>query len=509
MSEGLRDCVLVVFLSFPEEASLTAIYRGLEACACRDVLVLSTRRRGREAEELVRVLNEVLGGVGVRFTPLPSVPDVDLEPEGMPDVITWFRREVLKGVARQSPLCLMASAGSRLEVSAAAVSLERGSSNVAYVAFLWGPWRGTHYPYTPKPLEPLVALHCREASCSELEGGAEGLGARVVEAALRATPPPSTPRLRHATLHAQARLNAEGVVARTPCVMSQERRGRGCPEGCGPLVIEVRVGNVELRAEASDYCSWDDVVGAVDDLARQYVKARDEGRLGWREDSVASTILDLAGVRQLRVAGASGALKSELSRLTGHALMEALHALPKGCVGVLDTNVLYKGIHVQALDYGVGNPPRVAIPACAVLELYEKVTQVRHAADANIGKFNAELAALVADVAKHLTPILVREADAKPCEVGVALTASTRANLIPVTADRAAYENLLSREEGITASILAEPAPLKEVRFGERGASRRVTYAYYAVAQLKALSSILGPTSRALRTLINVRVGKG
>lgn len=507
MVSGLRDCVLAVFLSFPVEASLTAIYRGLEVCACRDVLILSTKRREDEARRLAEELGEVFSGLGVRVTALPSVPDVDSAPEDIPNVVTWFRKSFLKGVVKGSPLCLMVSAGSRLEVSVAATSLERGLSNVAYVAFLWGPWRGTHYPYTPKPIEPLIGIHCRHGpSCDELSGGGVRLSTRVVEAALKVTPPSEAPVLRHATLQAQARLNTELPVASNPCVMTPERGGRGCPEGCGSLSIEVRVGNARLATQASDYCSWNDVVDAVNDLSRQYVEVRESGVLSVRDDSVLSTILDLAGVRQLRVAEVSGSLRSELRPFVGHALMEALHALPKGWVGVLDTNALYKGLHVQALDYGVGNPPKVALPACAVIELYEKVAQVRHEKDPTLGRFKAEVAALVADLAKHLTPIVVREADAKPCEVGIALTASTRTGLIPVTADRAAYENLLSKEERIPASILAEPAPINEVAFSEREASRRVTYAYYAIAQLKALSGILTPTLRALNAGIDVKV---
>ena len=510
MVSGLRDCVLATFLSFPEEASLTALFRGLEVCACRDVLILSTKRREGQARRFAEELNEVLGGLGIRVEALPSIPDVDSSPEDVPGVVTWFRRDFLRGRVKGSPLCLMVSAGSRLEVSVAAISLERGLSNVAYVAFLWGPWRGTHYPYTPKPVEPLAGIHCRHGpTCDELGGGGAELSTRVIEAALKVVPPPEAPRLRRATLEAQARLNAELPVARNPCVVTPEVGGRGCPGGCGPLSIEVAVsgGRVRLRAEASDYCSWDDVVDAVVDLAKQYVEAMDKGVLGEREDSIVSTILDLTGVRQLRVADVSGSLKGGLSSFVGHALMEALHALPKGWVGVLDTNVLYKGIHVQALDYGVGNPPKVALPACAVIELYEHVAQVRHERDVKLGRFRAEVAALVADLAKHLTPIMIREADAKPCEVGIALTASTRTGLIPVTADRAACENLLSREEGIPASILAELAPINEVAFSERVASRRVTYAYYAVAQLKALSSILGSALRHLGAGIKVRVG--
>ncbi len=93
--------------------------------------------------------------------------------------------------------------------------------------------------------------------------------------------------------------------------------------------------------------------------------------------------------------------------------------------------------------------------------------------------------------------------------MGIALTASTRVGLIPVTADRATYENLLAREERIPASILAEPAPINEVVFSERELSRRVTYAYYAVAQLKALSKLLARELSEAGASIKVRVGGG
>ena len=512
---NLRDCVLVVFLSFPAEASLTALYRGLEACACREVFVLSSRRREGEVRGLADGLNDVLGGLGVRVTALPYIPDVDSAPEGIPGVARWFREEFLRRYVRVKggrwrTLCLMISAGSRLEVGVASTCLERGSSNVAYVAFLWGPWRGAHYPYTPKPLEPLAGIHCRDTVCGDLSGAA-GLGVRVVDAARKASPlPKGLTSLRRAALEAQALINAESPIARNPCVLTTDRGGRGCPGGCGPLSIEVRVGGrAVLRTLISDYCSWDDVVEGVADLAKQYVGLREEGRLSRVEDSALSTILDLAGVRQLRVAEATDRLNCGLASMKGHALIEALHTLPEGFSGVLDTNTLYKGIHAQALDYGVGNPPRVAVPACAIIELYEHVTQVEHVClnhDRGYGVFRAGVAKLVAEEAKHLTPVMVREAHVKPCEVGVALAASTRTDLVPVTADRAAYENLLKEEGRIPASVLAEPAPITEVKFSERGASRRVAYSYYAIAQLKALSKTLRRGLRAVKAEINVKI---
>ena len=508
MVSGLRDCVLVVFFSFPAEASLTALYRGLEVCGCRDVLILSTKRREAEVRELAERLGGELSGLGVRVVALPSVPDVDSTPEEVPGVVTWFRKNFLKGVVGGAPLCLMVSAGSRLEVSVASISLERDSSNVAYVAFLWGPWRGAHYPYTPKPLEPLAGIHCRDSpACDDLRGGGDRLGVRVVHVAERVTPPPKAPTLRHATLMAQASINAELPVASNPCVVTPERSGRGCPGGCGSLSIEISVEGVPpIRAEGSDYCSWNGVVDAVNVLAEQYLRLREAGKLDRLKDSIISTILDLAGVRQLRVVEVSGGLKGELNRFRGHALMEALHALPNGFMGVLDTCVLYKGIHVQALDYGIGNPPKVALPACALIELYEHAAQATHGRNPEQGKLKACVAPLLTELAKHLTPVTVREADAKPCEAGIALTASSRAGLIPVTADRAAYENLLSKEGGIPASILAEPAPISEVRFSEREYSRRVTYAYYAIAQLKALSRIMHRVLRDLKVEIKIKI---
>lgn len=501
---GIRDCVLITFLSYPTEASLTALLRGLEVCRCGEVLILSTRRRGREAGDLASRLGEALAGLGVRVEALPEVPDVDTAPEDIPKAVRWFREEVVRRVLKGRVACFTASSGSRLEVASASMALPRGSSDVIYVGFLWGPWRGAHYPHTPKPVQPAATIHCHDGTCSDMLEP-PGTFRGVVDAVVRAVPlPPNMPRLREAVLEAQASINREACVALNPCVATQDLSRAGCPEPCGALRIVIRVGDAPpIVAEARDYCSWGDVLDAAAQVVEGCLRIEESGRFKRWEVSVATTIIDLAGFRQLTIEEVTGSVWC-VGR--GYALGEAIAGLPPGWTALLDTNVVYKGIHNQLLDYGPQATFKTAIPACALIELYEHRAQTagRTPEEAALQKLRAGIAELVAEEAGTLISKVVREANAKPCEVGIALEAGSRRGIAPITADRPAYENLLKNTA--EAAALTTPTPINKVKFKTNEKSRRTAYAYYAIAQLKALNNLLQPQLTKAKTKIQIRI---
>ena len=78
--------------------------------------------------------------------------------------------------------------------------------------------------------------------------------------------------------------------------------------------------------------------------------------------------------------------------------------------------------------------------------------------------------------------------------MGIAL--ARKSDRLCITSDRNAYEKLFKTVK--VGGILAKPSTIKETRFLKHEASRRTSYAYYAIAQLRALANRLG---RALRKL--------
>ncbi len=497
----LRDCSLVVFVSWPVEASLSSLFRGLEVCRCNTIYLISSKRRKDEVIRLASELLNCLSRLNVNVKSLPEIPDTDVSPELLPEVVKWFR-VLAKRLCRDGYVCFTASSGSRLEVSSASISLERGCVDVIYVAFLWGPWLGSYYPFTPKPLQPAVLLHegasvtCREAESScfsqVLPHSVKGFNYLLN----------SLPELRRSTLEAQLIINSEKRVAGNPCLMTANSvtGRRGCMNECGRLIIEVRTNDAHIASECSDYCSWDKVVELVRDVVKQYEEITESGSsIGSCE--VISMLLDASGFRQLTLAKASEGL-TELKDVYGYILSDALEQVRQEAKALLDTCVIYKGIHTQLYEKR-DLRTKLAIPACALVEMYEHIAQISGKGWGRIYReLRAELAKLLVKEIKSLINTIEREAIIKPCEVGIAL-ASRRSNTIAITADELAYENLY-REVSNVPAILANPKPLTEVKFLGNEYSRRVAYAYYAVAQLKAISKRL--RHKLLRADMEVKV---
>ncbi len=220
---GDRERVLIVFYSYPEEASLTAIFRGYEVCSPSRIVILSSRRRGDELRGLV----DRIGGVlrGVELDPRAVVPDVDTSLEEIPRIADEVRRSVLRDEGiRSAEICFVASAGSRLEVASISMVLDRERTRVLYVSFLWGPWKGAFYPYTPKPLEIVHEIH----GCGTELRQFNAVHEPPLRDVLRAS------ELRRAVLEAQFRFNKD--LCCSPCYATID--GVDCR--CRGLRIEFR-----------------------------------------------------------------------------------------------------------------------------------------------------------------------------------------------------------------------------------------------------------------------------
>jgi len=165
----------------------------------------------------------------------------------------------------------------------------------------------------------------------------------------------------------------------------------------------------------------------------------------------------------------------------------------------IDTNVVYGGLHTQLWEYPE-HVHSIVMPYCLLLELYAHEAQARDAYE----KLRSELVGLLISEVRELRVAVDYRVGQRPCEVGMALESDPRAVL--VTADVRAYHKVF--KDLRRRAVLLTPKPLNEVRFTHSENSRRASYAYYAIAQLKALSGHRG-VAEALQQLgvsISVRL---
>ncbi len=479
MGLNVADVSCVIFYSYPLEASLTSIFRCLEVCCCSRVYVLSSLRRGDEVRDLCSLLNELIDDV--EFIPLPIVPDVENSPERISDVINVLRGcDFLRG----SKLCFVASAGSRLEVVSLAVLINRSLTDVTYVSFLWGPWVGTYYPFTPKPIQLTHVIHpgiecfmeCRELPkwLTKLRKLLSKYGSEL-------------PVLRREVLNNQLIINS-GLSSK--CLSYG-----GSINSCEGLVIKFRLGSEEvINYELRDYCSWGDVVKATEELSKLVSELCVNYGTNDPKCSLTTTLINASGIRLLIIDDYVGS--KELSGWVGYALIDLMRGLSNSVI--IDTNVVYAGIH-NYLHEDPGIARKLVIPLSTFVEMYEHQVHVGSDIYSNV---RAELSKLLINELNYFKPLTKGDVVVTPSEVGIATTKE----YIAVTSDRKAFTSLyrwLGRE-----AVLTKSEAVAKVRFRSNEWSRKVSYSYYALTQLKALSKLLKPTMNRFRASLDVITSK-
>ncbi len=460
----------VVFYSLPAEASKTAIARSLEICCCDVVYVISTLRHKEEVEALCRTLSKLVRDV--EFKSLPVIPDVDRSPE-LIDEVTGKLENVVRSFGGRA-LCFTASAGSRLEVASLSLLLNKELTDVIYISFLWGPWRGSYYPFTPKPVQLAHVLHRGPGT---FEACTREVNLNALSELLRSE---ELPKLRREVLKTQLVINSE---LRSRCL---SHGGLDCP---GVSVKVVYKGRECVSVEAENYCSWKDVVKLCTELSR----AVDDLCSSTRDGSlcnVLSTILNTSGIRLLVVDECVGVDCSEYRNL---ALADAVGKLNDYVL--VDTNVIYQGVH----NYLYENPSlanSVLIPLSTYVELYEHQVHVDKSRLRT--KVRAELSKLLIEELKYFKLKSEVRATATPSEVGIALIDEG----IALTSDGRAYDSLYKwlGRRAVKTKLLS----VGEVKFLDSEWGRMVSYGYYALAQLRALSKILGRVLSELGISIQV-----
>ncbi len=452
---------LAVFVSYPPEAALTCIARGLEVLERVDGIVLVATREWRE---FVEKLRDAVLGLGIDARVFSDFPDPYVDPRGF-DLDT--ARRYLQRVASEvgDDICLAISSGSRLEISLASRFLEHRA--MLYVSFGWGPWRGAFYPFTPRPIE-IAYLLGDAPRRSRVDASLVKSLANALRGFLG-----SLPRLRRRVLEVQVDINS---LISDPLAMPS--LGAGCPS----LRARVSCGGIGRELVVRNLCDPVEVLERVGSFAEELRKRIEEHRVStpftYRGSpciDLVSTILELCGFEILATSD-------------GTVFVDALSDLVERCREkvAIDTNTLFAGLHIQLYD----SPEAVrdlVYPLCIDLEIYRKLVD----AASREKLIEAYLATLAQEEIASFSITRDFQASSTPCEVALYLSRYCTA-----TADRRAYERLLKKN---TCSELLELEPLHRATFRPGYLLRRASYAYYAIAQLAAINRIVNEAVRELR----------
>lgn len=472
MSSG---CVLVTFYSDPAEAFLTSVFRVLEVFGCYNVVVLSSKDRFNEVEKVVECVKGCFPS-RVEFYVYPDFPpSYDLE--GFNGLVEKVYRR-LKDVLSRGIVIVATYAGSRVEVSTTvlASSRVREGSVLVYTPFFWGPWSGLFYPFTPRPLEPLVVMHPDAESVKELAGCCEGfnrmqgylggLGNRVLD--LFSCIGGDVSELRRRVSYEQFKMNLG--YARSPMLYPVNQR-------CTGVEVSIAIGGIGRRITVAigDYCNAKDVVEAVHTLGEDLLKLRDEVQPQIEGVRALDLLFRFSSVL-IPVLEECNHYSRSCSESRDLVLVDALNSISRGRSVLVDTNILYSSLHVQLYDQSVRG---LRIPLCTYVELLKHVVHYRDSYE----RLRSEVAAIALDEVKTLGIPLESSVSQQPCEVGMALARDS----LSVTMDRHAYMHLFKHLN--VEAVLVAPKPIKSIGFLRRENVRRTSYAYYALAQLKALKA--------------------
>lgn len=315
---------------------------------------------------------------------------------------------------------VVSSAGRRLAASIAMAAVSSSCRyDIVHIHFYWGPWTGLAYPYVPRRLEPLIRMH--EVHGETRFRNAASLLPNIASGSEGCKMPwgGELPPLRCSVAELARRLNEadEGNVFGPPL----------SPK-CNTFTIEIEVKNSKPLKIPFEPCRPESMARAAGTLAGLAVKLSD-----YLGSPSMKQLPAWAGVSRLWVkSGGYG----ELDRAVGQG--EA----------IVDTNLIYAGVHNYALE---GH--KVLVPECALIEVQKLLAESIKAGRNDPNTFMNQLAYLALQDLKALgTPVL--PSGPPPCDIGI-----TRIDLTLLegrhlaTADSGAY-NFWKRHP---ASRIANP----------------------------------------------------
>ena len=373
--EGSADRVAVVAASpgsYALEAVVSTVLRVLEEYSVSRVILVGMERARGFLEEASKTLSRV-------------IPDLEVEYRLVCDWLTrrecsaeWELRKIVIGLCSEygeESIVVAFSPGSRRLAAATAMSglafsvkdtvaTSSCMAEVVHVDFLFGPWSGATYPYTPRALEPVIRVHPVLERLPQPRNRASGMpdlpGSGCRDPLGRSLPP-----LRCSVLELARRINAAPHAPRSIIDPPSGRVG-----SCGELRVTIEsdlAPGYSATLEVSDACDLEDLrekipgfLGALCGMLETVEEKVPDPGFGTRRWALRQ-LLYLSGLAPPIIREAHG---PDSDNLRGLRLKNV------GRPVVPDTNLVYSGLHNEAYQ-GL----RVRLPYCVVYEILSRYAE--------------------------------------------------------------------------------------------------------------------------------------
>ncbi len=465
-------CVLVTFYSEPREAFLTSVFRVLEVFKCGFVEVFVSRSREVEARDVVGLLSGLFSDVVFDVCPLFPDPNDLNSFDGLVEKI-W---SILKSFRDRGRIVIAVFTGSRLEISTVVLAASRIREDIVlvYIPFYWGPWNKLFYPFTPKPLEPLTILHPNAENVKSLIKSTSIylIDRKSIEYFLEKIGIAS--KFRRELAYTQYRFN-QGF---TPSTLLHP-----IDVICKEMKISISVSGIpKLLVKTNSYCNYEEVIDIVDKIGVEATKIFSSNN---DIDKTINLLLKFSSILLPAVEECTFNCNSYRDTI----LIDFISILSEEVL--IDTNIVYTSLHTLLYE----NKENTVLPLCTYIELLKHKAHFTNPYE----KIRSAIAEIALEELKTIKIDIDEKASHQPCEIGIALT-----NKIAVTSDKKAYEEIFKTLK--TKAILIQPKPLKQIKFLKREETRKIAYAYYALTQLKTLTSIkkIEKTLNEMKTSIEI-----
>ncbi|MEZ0346306.1 MAG: hypothetical protein ABWK01_07135 [Infirmifilum sp.] len=347
--------------SFTFESGASTLTRVLESFDVKSVEIFYSRFAELEAKRLQYFASKLFN-LEVNISPLPNLLSQAVE--------------ALEKVTTRDSL-VVPTAGSLLGAIASTHVADKIGARILHVMFPFGPWSGFFYPYIPRYLQPIVAL-----------GGAVETSYRPFDAKKAESFLGDTENIYITTKLGRA-------IARISLMLNTSLRDLWVNDVSTPeLTLELRDDISEKELSINVYARTTTHAQLLCNLAKverhQAVKSiptlNTTGSHARASIGTGSASLDafhrfvsevfylLAGGREKclgrKTVEGEGFLKGILNEMYTLTGFELLSLDPKSRY-VIDTNVVYKGIHNVARPGG----PRIIIPYCVRYEVLDKLAR--------------------------------------------------------------------------------------------------------------------------------------
>jgi len=343
--------------SHVREAAVSTVLRVYEAFNPEKIiLVVSPFKEALEAaEEAGEWLSKAFGGGAVEI-------------ERLEGGVERYADEVVKLVGDSD--LVVPTAGSLALASMLSYEAAKQGKPITHVYFPFGHWTGLHYPFVPRYLQRIVVVPRID--------GIESVKAKLRVDSLE--PPSHWPRIRREIAKLALRMNEKLY---DPCVVNLKDSTKHRPPN---LKLEFRQevdGEsvvVKARLHMNDFevteiilkkakRQKDSTITAPRQVIMLGVVEVEDGVRG----NIKGVIIELA--KRLREDDDRD--PESLSQLASWAGFERLNLPCSKEKVIIDTNLLYMGVHNTAVELG----HRLVVPYCAIVEVLRKVSEAKKPID--------------------------------------------------------------------------------------------------------------------------------